>query len=159
MTLWCGQDMKIPNPDGLESEKIVMENLVQGEHARRLLFQAVSCNTIGTHTDAQATELAMLKLVTRCDCDYQHQRQQYLSKDMLRFAFTSQRKRMSTVLEFDADDEEQLEHGYAKRLHTKGASEQILETCTHYLNDEGVKTVLSDDVKAEIANTIVNYAK
>jgi magnesium-transporting ATPase (P-type) len=42
---------------------------------------------------------------------------------MLRFAFTSQRKRMSTVLEFDADDDEHLEYGYPKRLHTKGASE------------------------------------
>ena len=52
MTLWCGQDMKIPNPDGALAEEIVMENLVQGEHARRLLFQAVSCNTVGTHTDA-----------------------------------------------------------------------------------------------------------
>ena len=90
----------------------------------------------------------MLKFITRCGCDYQHQRQQYLSKDMLRFQFDSMRKRMSTVLEFDVDgDDEKLEHGYPKRLHTKGAAESILETCTHYLNEGGVKTILDDQIK------------
>jgi magnesium-transporting ATPase (P-type) len=65
---------------------------------------------------------------------------------------------MSTVLEFDSDDEEQLEHGYPKRLHTKGASEQILETCSHFINYEGIKTILTDEVKAEISNVIKTYA-
>jgi magnesium-transporting ATPase (P-type) len=78
----------------------------------------------------------MLKFIKRCKCDYQHYRQQYLSKDMLRFPFDSARKRMSTVLEFDAEnDDEKFEFGYAKRIHTKGASEIVLATCTHYLND------------------------
>jgi Ca2+-transporting ATPase len=78
----------------------------------------------------------MLKLVRRAGCEYQHFRQQFLPKDMLRFPFDSARKRMSTVLEFDPehDDQEKFEHGYAKRIHTKGASEIILQTCTHYLD-------------------------
>jgi len=54
---------------------------------------------------------------------------------------------MSTVLEFDADDDEQLEHGYPKRLHTKGAAENIIETCSHYMNEAGEKTLLDDQVK------------
>jgi magnesium-transporting ATPase (P-type) len=54
---------------------------------------------------------------------------------MIRFQFDSLRKRMSTVLEFDVDDEEHLEHGYPKRLHSKGAAEAIIDSCTHYLND------------------------
>jgi len=46
---------------------------------------------------------------------------------MLRFPFDSARKRMSTVLEFEADDtQEKFEHGYPKRIHTKGASEIVL---------------------------------
>jgi len=155
-TIWSGTDMSIPDVDG--QSKVVIENLIQGEFARRLLYQAVSCNTVGTHTDAQATELAMLKFITRCGCDYQHQRQQYLSKDMLRFQFDSNRKRMSTVLEFDVDDDEQLEHGYPKRLHTKGAAENVLETCTHYLNDEGEKKTLDDQIKQQLNTIIEKYA-
>jgi len=73
---------------------------------------------------------------------------------MLRFQFTSLRKKMSTVLEFDIDDDEQLEHGYPRRLHTKGAAERIIETCTHYLNEEGVKTLLDDKINQKLANII-----
>jgi len=59
---------------------------------------------------------------------------------MLRFPFDSARKRMSTVLEFEADDnQEKFEHGYPKRIHTKGASEIVLGTCTHYLDEQGNK--------------------
>jgi Ca2+-transporting ATPase len=65
---------------------------------------------------------------------------------------------MSTILEFDVDDEEHLEHGYPKRLHSKGAAEAIIESCTHYLNDQGVKTVLDDQVKQQLNTIIKTYA-
>jgi len=68
------------------------------------------------------------------------------------------RKRMSTVLEFDADDDEQLEHGYPKRLHTKGAAEHVLDTCTHFLNEDGKKTLLDDQTKQQLNNVIKTYA-
>jgi len=102
----------------------------------------------------------MLKFIKRTGCDYQHQRQQYLSKDMLRFQFDSMRKRMSTVLEFDVDDDEQLEHGYPKRLHTKGAAEEIIKTCTHYLNDHGEKVELNDEIRSKLNDDVIKtYAK
>jgi len=49
-TIWSGQDMSVPDVDG--TDKIVIENLIPSEFSRRLLYQAVSCNTVGTHTDA-----------------------------------------------------------------------------------------------------------
>jgi Ca2+ transporting ATPase len=72
-SVWSGQDKQIPDVDGTGA--IDIENLIPAPFSRQLLFQAVSCNTVGTHTDAQATELAMLKFITRCGCEYQHQRQ------------------------------------------------------------------------------------
>ena len=56
--------------------------------------------------------------------------------------FDSARKRMSTVLELE--DEDITEHDYQKRLHIKGASEIILETCTHYLDEYGDRQVLDE---------------
>jgi len=56
--------------------------------------------------------------------------------------FDSARKRMSTIIDFEDEEAELTEYGYEKRLHMKGASEIILETCTHYLNEDGKKTVL-----------------
>lgn len=61
---------------------------------------------------------------------------------MMRFLFDSARKRMSTVLELKEGDK--METGYPKRLHVKGASEIVLETCTNYLDSNGEKKPLDD---------------
>jgi uncharacterized protein (DUF39 family) len=50
---------------------------------------------------------------------------------------------MSSILDIDASSSE---HGYGKRIHIKGASEIILATCTHYLTEDGTKTVLNDNM-------------
>ena len=76
---------------------------------------------------------------------------------MIRFPFDSARKRMSTILELQDDDK--TEHNYPKRIHIKGASEIILETCTHYLNQDGKKTILDDKMKQQLLQVIKMYAK
>jgi len=109
------------------------------EKTLHLLKQAVACNTVDQIETSSATEMAMLKFITRCDCDINALRNQYLPTDLLRFQFDSARKRMSTVVETEGIDGEQMEHGYTKRLHVKGASEIVLTTCTHYLDSNGEK--------------------
>ena len=49
---------------------------------------------------------------------------------------------MSTVVELEEDEES--EYDYPFRLHTKGASEIVLATCSHYLDFDGKKQVLDD---------------
>jgi len=121
------------------------------------LAEAVSCNTAGTHTNAGATELAMLKFIKRCGIDYHHLRQKYLPANLLRFPFDSSRKRMSTVIELE--DDEQTEHNYPKRIHCKGASEIVLQTCSHYLNEQGEKQVLDDQMSQQLDQIIKSYAR
>jgi len=100
----------------------------------------------------------MLKFIVRCDnTDYNFMRQKYLPKDKLQFMFDSSRKRMSTVCELE--DHETTEHNYPKRLHIKGASEIILGTCSHYLDSEGNKQVLDDQMSQQLENIIKTYAK
>jgi len=53
---------------------------------------------------------------------------------------------MSTVVETEGIEGEVMEHGYSKRLHVKGASEIVLNTCTHYLDRNGDKIQLSDSM-------------
>ena len=60
---------------------------------------------------------------------------------------------MSTVLEFDADDE-QCEHGYQKRIHCKGAAEFILDVCDFYLDVNGNKLPLDDNKRGEVKTII-----
>lgn len=51
------------------------------------------------------------------------------------------------------------EHGYDRRVHIKGASEIVLGLCTHYLNEDGQKIELKDDMKSKLLQTINDYAK
>jgi Ca2+-transporting ATPase len=99
---------------------------------------------MGTHISAGATELAMLKFIQRCGVDYVKLRSTHIDPETkLRFPFDSARKRMSTVIDTGSEN---TDHGYAKRIHTKGASEIILGTCTHYLNESGTKVPLDDQM-------------
>ena len=73
---------------------------------------------------------------------------------MIRFHFTSKRKRMSTIIEHIGSSE----HNYDKRIHLKGAAEIVLESCTHYLNQNGEKVVFDDEIKSHILDKITEYA-
>jgi len=86
----------------------------------------------------------MLKFITRCGVDIDALRKKHLPKEMMRYMFDSSRKRMSTFLEID---DEELEYGYGKRLHMKGASEIVLECCSHYLDENGAKTLMDDSMR------------
>jgi Ca2+-transporting ATPase len=93
-----------------------------------------------------ATEKAMLKFITRCGADYKALRKYHLGDTYTRFQFDSSRKRMSTVLN-------QTDSG-KKRVHIKGASEIVLETCTHYLDTNGVPQLITDQMKTQLNDTI-----
>jgi len=153
--IWAGADKKILDADGTNNFNTT--DFVKSANTMSLLGEAVACNTLGTDTDAAATELAMLKFIKRCGVDFISMRQKHVGKEPLRFPFDSARKRMSTGIKLDAGAS--TEHGYPVRLHVKGASEIVLETCTHYLNEDGVKTELKDDMKQQLNEQIKTYAK
>jgi Ca2+-transporting ATPase len=81
----------------------------------------------------------MLKFIKRCGVDYEDIRKQYLPKDLIRFVFDPVRKRMATVVELPKDEASTAEFGYSKRVHVKGASEIVLESCSMYLDEDGNK--------------------
>ena len=62
---------------------------------------------------------------------------------------------MSTILQNVTD----AEYGYDRRIHMKGASEIVLESCKYYLNADGQKKELLDEMKPKLLETINAYAK
>ena len=52
-----------------------------------------------------------------------------------------------------------VEQSGQKRVHIKGASEIVLDTCTHYLDATGQKKPIDDPMKNLINDTIKIYAK
>ena len=71
-------------------------------------------------------------------------------QDFTRFALTSRRKRMSTVISNATG-----EGDYDKRLLVRGASELILASCSHFLASDGQRFDISDDKRGEI-NEVIN---
>lgn len=96
--------------------------------------------------EASATELAMLNMINKFKVDIEQKRKEHLPDNYIRFHFTSKRKRMSTILEKVG----QTEHGYDKRIHIKGAAEIVLASCSHYLNQDGEKIELQDEMKSNL---------
>ncbi len=121
---------------------------------REYFISSVCCNTSGSAKDASATEQAMLILMEKAGINYEEIRQHHFKEDPMRFHFTSKRKRMSTIIENCGI----TEHGYDKRCLMKGASEYVLDSCSHYLDEEGIKHELTIPKKGEFLGSIYRYA-
>lgn len=124
--IWAGDSAKVNNPDGALDDMLNTSEFCNPA-TLKLLGEAVSTNTLEDIKNSAATEKAMLKFITRCGFDYKALRNNHLGDVYTRFQFDSSRKRMSTVLN-NTDSGK-------KRVHIKGASEIVLETCTHYLDN------------------------
>ena len=82
--------------------------------------EACICNTNAELNKGSATEIALLKLIDKFGVEIDPIRNKHVPPDGVRFQFTSERKRMSTILE-NVDGSE-----YGKRIHMKGAAEKVL---------------------------------
>lgn len=97
----------------------------------------------------------MCDLLERTETDVDELKARHLSENMVRFPFSSKRKRMSTILENVPDSTP----GYFKRLHVKGASEIVKNCCSHYIDETGKVKQLTDSIKNSIDSVINLYAK
>lgn len=81
-------------------------------------------------------------MIHKLNVDIDTVRNQHLPINYVRFHFTSKRKRMSTILECV----EETEHDNDKRIHIKGAAEIILASCDYYINEEGKKMRITNEL-------------
>lgn len=62
---------------------------------------------------------------------------------------------MSTIIKNCGD----TEHNYDRRIHLKGAAEIVLKSCSHFLNQEGKSTKITDELLSHLSEIINEYAK
>lgn len=108
------------------------------------MIQGIACNVTGDIKNTNATDKAILELLPRIGQDYKKLREEHLEENFTRFQFTSKRKRMSTVV----SNVKNAEYGYPKRVHVKGASEMVLATCSHFIDNEGNRQPLTKESEA-----------
>ncbi|CAD8078964.1 unnamed protein product [Paramecium primaurelia] len=94
------------------------------------------------------TEIALLEFIERCSMNYEEQREKYPAST--KFPFSSQRKRMSMVLELD---------GGRRRLVCKGASEMVLAACSQYHSKgNGSIVPMNQELKQKVEKSIETMA-
>ena len=98
----------------------------------------------------------MVELLERCGTDSEALKAKHLdAQNMIRFPFSSKRKRMSTIL----DNVPEAKPGYNKRLMVKGASEIVKNCCNKYLDENGNVQPMNDGMKQNLDTIINEYAK
>ncbi|KAJ3148000.1 hypothetical protein HDU89_005074 [Geranomyces variabilis] len=113
------------------------------------------------------TEIALLNMTHGLGYPYAPDRENTHVVDVA--PFSSERKRMSTVIEIDHNQalESQLQitnapaanNGKRFLIHVKGASEIILRSCDSYIAEDGTIKPLSDDVRKKFEALIESYAE
>jgi len=151
--IWAGKDVTIPQGIDHDTNKMLPFDwkMYFSENHAQQFQQGIACNT---PESVNATDRATIEFLERMGCDIVATRMKHLPKtDMIRFPFSSKRKRMSTVLENLGNG------GYDKRLHIKGASEIVKNSCSHYLTESGERVEMTDTMKGNLDNVINQYAK
>lgn len=148
--IWAGKELVIPQTENEDKSmtKIEWETFFpKGHPVPGHIEMGVSCNTA---EKPGATDKAMFELIERASCKVDDYIKNHLSEHKIRFPFSSKRKRMSTICE--------NVEGVGKRLHIKGASEIVKNCCSHYLDADGNRQQLTDDVNGNMDNVIHNFA-
>ena len=118
-------------------------------------MQACICNTNAELDSGLATEMALLKMADKFGAKIAPLRAKHVPKEAIRFQFTSERKRMSTIIE-------NVENGtdYGKRIHMKGAAEIVLKRCNRYIDAKGDIVEMDQHKAKDMEESIINnYAK
>jgi len=151
-TFWNGKEIPIES-----YEKGTLSQLFPKTAHRELIKQALACNssaTLKSEDGGSKTEVALLEFLSRFQEDYEALRATHLLDNFKRIPFTSQRKRMSTVLS-NVENNTPLK----QRLHMKGASEIILNCCDRFYNFEEDRIVpMTPELKSHIEDEIVKMA-
>eukprot|EP00831_Metopus_contortus_P056942 TRINITY_DN492_c0_g1_i1.p1 TRINITY_DN492_c0_g1~~TRINITY_DN492_c0_g1_i1.p1 ORF type:complete len:577 (-),score=128.99 TRINITY_DN492_c0_g1_i1:972-2702(-) len=115
-----------------------------------LIAEAIVCNTLSGENGGNETERACLKFVEKYEYKEDDIRKRYIEdKKYNRFFFTSQRKKMSTIIEKDTS---------LHRLYIKGASEKVLDACSHF-QSKGRITKISNEMRSRISNSVDRFNK
>ena len=120
---------------------------------------SLACNSSTTFDEkgeekGNKSDQSLTKLLSKFGENVKAIREKYildLGGKKPQFIFTSVRKKMSTLI---TDNSLPTNH----RLLLKGASEIVLKSCTHYLNENGERKELDRNIKEKISAKISEYA-
>lgn len=155
VNVWLGKDIALPQIQDEVTKKMLPINPLEffSQTHWNLLQTSIACN-IPPQEDFSATDKGMADLLERSGCDIESMKKKYTGEGYNRFPFTSKRKRMSTIIPNATGN-----GGYDRRLLIKGASEIVMNACTHYLDENCEVQPVNDQIKSIVNDQITSYAK
>lgn len=138
------------------------------ERTRRILCEGIAVNSTadlleGSGSSGPATvvgnktEGALLSFVHSCGIDYRDERRS--SRITRVIPFSSERKRMTVVIDRTPTCQPQSPQVVHRRVHVKGATETVLSLCSHFLSQDGaVSPLMEEDRQRILSNVIQTYA-
>lgn len=121
-----------------------------------LVIQGISVNSTaykdGDSFLGSTTECALLIFSQQLGGDFNAVRHQ--AHVVKVYPFSSKRKSMTTVLALNKKEDNHTIY----RVHTKGASEIVLRSCSRYVNAHGDAELLDDNVRQQCERVIDKYA-
>jgi Ca2+ transporting ATPase len=136
---------------------------IKNQRTRDLLAMSLTCNASakwGEITDKDGniqhkwignkTEIALLEWITQCGYNAEEMRAKHIMDDDLRYPFSSSRKRMTTMVDYNGE----------KILMVKGASEYVMNACENmhvWETDEMIP--MNEGLKTEIKEAIHGMAR
>ncbi|EGR33929.1 hypothetical protein IMG5_030810 [Ichthyophthirius multifiliis] len=148
-TLWNYGD-KLIELNTEKDTKCDLENYIPKEAQEVfLLCTAQNSNAVlEPKPQGDATELAIIKFLNKCNIDFEQFRKK--NKELQYFPFSSQRKRMSKIVEIQDQ----------QRLLIKGASELITGGCNKiYVWENNTIVDIDNNIKQQIDKAIVSMAE
>ena len=133
--LWCGKDIQLPleaDENGklttapINWRELCRDSKLTMQHAN-LIEVSIACNNQG----GAATNKAINEMLKSTGVDAESIRAKHLGNEIV-FPFNARRKRQSTIIENATGA-----GGYDRRLLVKGASELIINSCSHYIDESG----------------------
>jgi P-type Ca2+ transporter type 2B len=147
--IWQGKQITL----NVEEKKYNMSDIIPNQQVADLFFQGTACNTTGDLKFSNATDLAILKFLHKAGLNFEEKRNYHLPEGFTWFQFTSKRKSMGTILEKIQDNE----FGYSKWLIVKGAVEMVLRNCSHYLEQDGSKHLITEEKNKQLTDMIAKF--
>jgi Ca2+-transporting ATPase len=140
------------------------QDLKLNDNVRFLVSQAIAVNSTAEEVardgdivwSGNKTEMGMLKFVALIGSDYKAVRS--ANGDRRTYPFSSAKKSMTTIVREQYTDPRQ-QRAAGGTLFAKGASERILELCTHRYNAAGEIVPLDSETRVVYEEIIIDMAK
>eukprot|EP00003_Mantamonas_plastica_P001222 TRINITY_DN1087_c0_g2_i4.p1 TRINITY_DN1087_c0_g2~~TRINITY_DN1087_c0_g2_i4.p1 ORF type:complete len:967 (+),score=388.13 TRINITY_DN1087_c0_g2_i4:147-3047(+) len=147
---YCGEHFKkVPKAEQVPQR--LMELYMEGASVNSTAFFQMDEKKKMEVPVGNKSEGALIKLTRTWDEPEKYMEIRNNADMVQQYQFTSASKKMSTIIQPKEDSKN-------VRLHTKGASEIVLESCTDYIDANGEEVHMTEEDKQQITDAINNMA-